>query len=108
MNDVRDIGELVERVEVIQDTPTQDGTGQPVPSWAVYKTVWAKVEFVSGREYEVAKKIVAEVQLKVTVRYRTDFTKKMRLRWRSTDWNINAILSYAGKDFMEVHASEVK
>ena len=108
MTTVRDIGDLPERVVIIQDTPSQDGTGQPVPSWATYKTIWARVEFMNGRELEAARKIVAEAVLRVTVRYRTDFTEKMRMRWRSIDWNIDAILPYADKHFMDFLVSKAE
>lgn len=42
------IGQMTSRVTVQSRTMAADAYGQPVATWATVRTVWARVEFVSG------------------------------------------------------------
>lgn len=105
---ITSVGELRERITVEANTPTRDTVGQLIPSWAAFSgdgKLWARAEFLSGRELEIAQKIATEVSMRFWVRYRTDLSEKMRINWRSQYWNIAAILPAESKDFMLLMAS---
>jgi SPP1 family predicted phage head-tail adaptor len=87
-----DIGEKDERIVIESATRSVDGEGQPIPTWTTFATVWAFAEFDTGHELEQMDKINSQTALRLTVNYRTDIDVKMRVNWRSSYWNINAIL----------------
>lgn len=97
-----------ERITIQSATETADSEGQPVKSWSTFATAWARAQFLSGRELEGMQKVNAETSLKFVVNYRTDITEKMRVSWRSSFWNINAILPDESKFDMTLLASRVE
>lgn len=82
------IGKMRERITWQSFTVSQDAVGEPIKTWAnlaTAPTVWANVtpqpngeRFVSGGE-----QVLAELTLRVTIRYRTDLTVQMRGLWGS-------------------------
>jgi len=76
-------GQLRERVILQRNTPTTSSRGEKVDSWAAYATVWCEVLALRGREYYMAQQTNAEVQFKVSLRYRNDVTAQDRIVWGS-------------------------
>ena len=74
-------GQLRERAILQRNTPTTSGRGEKVDSWAAYGTVWCEVLALRGREYYLAQQVNAEVQFKVSLRYRDDVTAQDRIVW---------------------------
>jgi SPP1 family predicted phage head-tail adaptor len=101
------IGAMRERPVIQVADESADAEGQPVKTWATFDTIWARCEFLTGRELEAMQKINAEISLKVTTRYRTDILVTMRMFWRSAFWNINAIMPTEDKFYMALLASRV-
>ncbi len=62
-------GKLRHRVTFQAKAPTRDTHGGEVPNWADQFTVWARVEFLQGREFFDAKQLQAEANARITVRY---------------------------------------
>jgi len=60
-------GRLRHRITFQQATETYNDVGEPVTTWADYKTVWAEVKPIKGEEYWASKQINAEVTHRVTV-----------------------------------------
>jgi SPP1 family predicted phage head-tail adaptor len=102
------IGAMRERVVVQSMTETVSSEGEPVKTWADFVTLWASVDFVTGRELEAMAKVNTSVGYRVKVRYRTDLSETMRLSWRSELLNIHAILPESKKDYMTLLASKVE
>lgn len=102
------IGEKRERLVIQSPSESVDGNGQPVITWATVATVWASVEFLSGRELEAMQKINSMVSVKFRVNYRADITEKYQATWNSTDWNIHAVLPDPNKFEMTLLASRVE
>lgn len=108
------IGEMRERPLIKAASEAVDSAGGVVKTWAADTTVstdgylWAKAEFISGRELENAKRINGEISLKFTVRYNTALTTQHRAVWRSKNWNIHAVLPDPQLEFTALMASEVK
>lgn len=53
--------------------------GSETKTWTTLAQVWARVEGVSGREFFSARQTGAERTLRLTIRYRSDVTEKLRV-----------------------------
>lgn len=76
------IGSLRHRVTIQSPKESRDDFGGARAEWFDVATVWAKVEPLGGTEVAELKKtgaLYAEATHKVTVRYRSDVTEKMRI-----------------------------
>ena len=102
------IGEKREVIVIQVNTPTVDAEGQPIASWGTFTTVWARAEFLTGRELEAMQKLNSAITLKFTMNYRTDILVTHRVSWRSKFWNIEAILPEENKFDMALLASKVE
>ncbi len=87
-------GELRHRVTFQSLTAGQDASGGPTETYADYKTLWAAVEYNSGREFWQAQQANSEVQGKVRIRHRTDITPDMRIKYGSKYLHILAPFTY--------------
>ncbi len=96
-----------ERLVIESATESADAEGQPIQSFTTFDTIWARVEFLTGRELEAMQRINALITMTASVRYRTDITETMRINWRSNYWNINGILPDEFKQFMILALSKV-
>lgn len=86
------IGRMDRRIVI--ETPTVSNTkGSISQSWATLATVWAGVIDRAGTESPDGDEIVAVRTLTFRVRYRTDVTEKMRIRYPSGGSNYYDIAS---------------
>ncbi len=87
-------GQLRNRVTIQTNSEgTANATyGDTSPVWADLVTVWARREWMSGREVERAQAIHPDAKVKFTMRYRSDVTSKMRVKDGSTYYYIGAVL----------------
>ena len=97
-----------ERIVVQVTTPTVDSSGQSIDSWGTFDTIWARAEFLMGRELEAMQKLNSAISLKFTVHYRTDLLVTHRISWRSEFWNIEGILPTENKFDMVLACSKVE
>lgn len=86
-------GRLRHEVTIQQPTLSQDGTGDPVPSWSAFATVWAAVEPASGRERFLDQQRFADTSHVVTLRYLPGLLPTMRVLFGSRVLRILAILN---------------
>lgn len=100
------IGKLRERIVIEFASTNTDVEGQPIRSWSTLATVWARAEFLSGRELETLQKIDARTAVRFTIRYRTDVTALMRVTWRSSTWNIHTILPFEDRHYTRLITSK--
>lgn len=80
---------------MIDEDPNAEG--ERVESWsdAVGMMVSAAIEPLSGRDLIAAQAAQSEVSTRVTIRYRPGIVPTMRVRHRSTTYDIKAILADA-------------
>lgn len=102
------VGTKRERIVIQVTTPTVDAEGQPIDSWATFDTIWARAEFLTGRELEAMQKLNSSITLKFTTHYRTDILSTHRISWRSKFWNIESILPEENKFDMALMCSKVE
>lgn len=103
-----DIGDLKHTVTFQRFTTVANDNGFEEEAWVDFKTVWAKVENLHGREYFEAAAVKAEKTVKFTIRFIKDIDERMRIKFRDKHYNITSIdnIKYANK-FIEIKAMEV-
>lgn len=87
-------GDLRHRVTFQSRVTTRGPDGEPLVSWADFRTVWAAIEPVSGKEYVAAQEQQSPTDTRITVRIQSGLTSTMRAIHVATGdiYNIQAIL----------------
>jgi len=77
-------GKLRQRVTIQSPATGQDDMGAPtLEPWVLVAEVWAGIEPLSGSELEQARRVVADVTHRVTLRYRDGLNaNSVVFRWR--------------------------
>lgn len=89
-----------------------DNNGVTKEGWNDYKTVWAAVNNLWGKEFYSAKETNSENTITFTIRYSKDFedidSKKYRVYWKSKVYNITFIdnINYKN-EILKIKASVV-
>lgn len=83
--------ELNTLVEVLTSTFVQNEFGEPIMTWHVHRTVYAKVEPLVGKELFAASGVWPDVPMKVTMRWFPDLHTAHRLRFRGETFDIQSI-----------------
>ena len=87
------IGRLRHKIIIEKPTETTSDTGDVIQSWADFATVWAEVTPLKGREYWASKQTTSEITGKIRIRYLDGITPKMRVKFGSRIFNIEAVLN---------------
>jgi SPP1 family predicted phage head-tail adaptor len=82
-----DIGSLNKRITFKRYTESENEWGQTVQSLTDYRTIWASVEPLTGKEYLDAQRNVNEQIFKIYTRYFKDLR------------DVNLIINYQGRKF---------
>lgn len=103
-----DIGNLKHRVTFQRFTTVVNDNGFEEEAWVDFKTVWAAITNLHGREYFEAAAVQAEKTVKFTIRFTKDIDESMRIMFQGKQYNIASIdnIKYANK-FIEIKAMEV-
>ena len=102
------IGDLNKRITIQQASITPNTNGFEVETWTDFKTVWANVSNLFGREYYAAKEVKAETTVKFTIRYISGLTTDMRIAFNGKTYNITFIdnIKYSNS-YIQINAIEV-
>lgn len=103
-----DIGELKHRITFQKLVTDINENGFEMEDWQDYKTVWAAITNLHGREYFEAAAVKAENTVKFKIRYIQNIEPTMRIIFKGKRYNITSIdnIKYANK-FIEIKAMEV-
>ena len=103
-----DIGELRHRIIIQKQEITTNENGFEEEEWVDYKTVWAGVNNLYGKEYFEAAAIQMENTVKFTIRYLVGIEPSMRICFQSKSYNIISIdnIKYRNR-FMVIQGVEV-
>ena len=90
------IGKLNKRITIQKFSTTQNENGFDVEDWQTYKTIWASVNNLWGKEFYAAKAVNAENTVEFICRYSRDLienidTKEYRIFWNNRSFNITFI-----------------
>ena len=72
-------GKLRHKITVQTSTDTLNGYGEPVESWATYKTLMSSIQTTGAREFDELNKTHGELSHLVKVRHVQGITSKMRI-----------------------------
>lgn len=104
-----EIGDLRHRITLQKPTTRVNDGGFEEKTWKDYKTVWAAVSNLHGREYFAAAAIQAEKTVKFIIRYLANLDTSMGILFQGRQYNITAIdnIKYQNR-FIEIKALEVE
>ncbi|MBR9648597.1 phage head closure protein [Clostridium tyrobutyricum] len=103
------IGDLRHRITLQKFITEVNENGFETEVWQDYKTVWASVSHLSGKEYYQAAAVQAEKTIRFLVRYAGDIDTSMRILFRNTQYSITSAdnIKYENR-FIEIKAVEVE
>lgn len=104
-----EIGELRHKITFQKLTTTTNENGFEVEAWENYKTIWAAVSNLYGKEYFEAAAVQKENTVKFTIRYFKALDTSMRMLFQGRQYNIISIdnIKYKNK-YIEIKALEVE
>ncbi len=74
-----------------------------------YKTIWAKVNFLRGRDFYSSRASNIKTEVEFIVRYRNDLDETMRIKFDNEFYNIEGILPVDNrKTFLVIRAYNIK
>lgn len=88
-------------------TQTTDELNQPIKGWADLGKVWAEIKAPSGRIYEAASKMQAEVSAEINIRYRRDVVAGQHLVHDGITYEIIAPLPTNQRDMLKLMCKTV-
>lgn len=105
---IRDPGQLRHRVTIERDTGTTvNAANEHVPSWTAFATRWARVMYLSGREYWQSQQVQATVTATVELRHLDGVTPAMRVKWGSKYLYIEAVQPDETQTWLTLMCAEV-
>lgn len=104
-------GKLRHRVVIQEPIEAQDAdTGAIEVTWTPLDTVWASIEPLSAREFVASASETSKVVARITIRYRSDVSAKMRVYHAAKGlyYNIEGVLSdkESGLEYITLPVSE--
>jgi len=88
------IGNLRHRITIQTLQPIKNNYGEVTNDWVDFKTVWANINPVSGREFFSAETVNSEMTHKVLIRFVKDIKPKMRVKFGDRFFNIETIINF--------------
>lgn len=104
-----EIGALNKRITLQELKTNINENGFEIEEWIDFKTIWAEVTNLYGREYFEAAAVQMENTVKFTIRYLDGIDTSMRILFKGRHYNIKSIdnIKYRNK-FIEIKAMEVE
>ncbi len=97
------IGQMNEQVTIQGSQFVPNDSGGGAETWVDEATVWARIEAGSGNEVLRASRLQTEVDMVVTIYYRTGLDVKKRLLWGTKHLDIKRIVDVEQKhQYMQV------
>lgn len=83
-------------------------TGDQVPAWIDFLTVWAAIEPLSAREFIASQAVQSKVTARITMRKRDDINATCRIVHNGKFYNIEGVLADpdSGLEYMTLPVSE--
>lgn len=107
-----DIGKLDKRITIQKFSTIQNENGFDIEDWVDYKTIWASINNLWGKEFYAAKQVNMENTVEFVVRYSRDLEnisiKEYRIFWNSRAFDITFVdnIKYENK-WLKIKAMEV-
>ena len=99
------VGAMDRRITLQTATETQDGYGEPVPTWSTLATVWASVRPERASEQFEGDQEHATRQTIFRIRYRSDVNEKTRISYGSQVYDITGIIEIGRREALDLTAT---
>ncbi|HYH05378.1 MAG TPA: phage head closure protein [Bacillota bacterium] len=99
--------DLRSRIIVQEKTTTFNEYNEPILTWSTFETLWADVQINQGREFWGAKKLNAELDGLIKIRYNRGVTELMQVVYDNRPYQITAVLHDQRKVWTELHVKKV-
>lgn len=86
-------GNLKHKIIIESYTETQNDFGEVVQGYSAFKTVYASIVPISGKEYFSSKQVSAEVSHKIECRYLSGVLPTMRIVYGTRIFHIESVLN---------------
>lgn len=98
-------GDLNTYVSIESPTITLDANGIETKTWSSIGSDWAKIRAMRGRELFAARESVSDVDVMVTLRYRSDVTQSTRIvdSARSIVYDVHAVMPAPMDGRLDLH-----
>ncbi len=103
-------GRLDKKINIINPVETQStASGEMTITWSTFlKNRWANVCPLQGRELYQSKQWNAEVDYKITMRYATGLSPRMRVVYNGSSYHIHSIINlYDENQEIQLYCSRV-
>lgn len=91
-------GERNKQITLQKDVQTVGSFGDTATSYVDVATVWARIEWGSGRRFEAARQANAEVQGIIGIVYRSDIKPTWRVKYRRRYFYILSLANMRERD----------
>jgi SPP1 family predicted phage head-tail adaptor len=81
------------RITLLKMVVTEDEIGQQIEEWQPFRTCWAAIKTVSGREYFAAASVQAERTYRFIIRYTPGINETMRIDYQGRKFDIQSVLN---------------
>lgn len=99
-------GKLRDRITIQEQSATSNAYGEQIITWVdLYDNLPASVELLRGREYFQSQQLQTIVDTRITLRYRTGITPKMRVSHDNSYFNIQSVIWDSKKTRLEMMCS---
>lgn len=88
-------------------TETKDELNQPVKGWADIGKVWVEIKTPSGRMYDAASQMQAQISAEINIRYRRDVVAGQHLVHDGITYEIIAPLPTNQRDMLKLMCKTV-
>ena len=100
-------GALDRRITIQSFSEVQDASGQPIPTWSTFATVWAERKDVRGNERFAAQQEIATRTATFRIRWLSGVNEEMRIVDGNTVWDILGIADNQRQGWMELSVESV-
>jgi len=100
-------GRLRDFIKVQERVESQDEYGEVVNTWTDLFADYAEVIRLSGREFFSQARVAADVDTRVTIRYRAGIKAKQRIMFEGTTFDIQSVMPDQKRTQVEIYCKEV-
>ena len=100
------IGKMNKSISIHKVATSKGTTGQHIETFTLYKRAWAYLYFDNGNESFESNKETAISRVKFFIRYTTNITEQMKIKYDSNTYDINHIEETQDKKFLILKATK--
>jgi SPP1 family predicted phage head-tail adaptor len=81
------------KVDLLTFGSTQNEFGQDIPSYTVFKTVWASIEHANRSSYALENPLEEYEYYLIKIRYQSDITESLLVRFQNRIFTIKTMIN---------------